>query len=112
MDVRPSAQADNLVSDRATMRFAVGIFDAWVDVQNSIGELTAGGTAQSAFSVVRLHRALAPKMALAVDGASLRDLPFPGNRELVAGTRGPVADRLASRLAGKANNSPAHSAIG
>ena len=103
MDVQLPEQADNLVSDRATMRFAVGIFDAWADVQTSISELTAGGTAQSAFSVLGLHRDLASKVARAVDGTSLLDLPFPGNRELLAGTRGPVADHLATRLAGNAD---------
>jgi hypothetical protein len=38
-DVKPSEQADNLVSDPATLRFAVGIFDAWADVQTSMGSL-------------------------------------------------------------------------
>ena len=90
------------MSDPATLRFAVGIFDAWADVQTSIGELIAGGTAQSAFSVLGLHRALAPIVVHAIDGMSLLDLPFPRNRELVASTIGPVADRLAAKLAGKA----------
>jgi hypothetical protein len=92
-----------LVSDPATLRFAVGVFDAWADVQTSIGELTAGGMAESAFSVLGLHRAVAPIVAHAIDRMSLLDLPFPGNRELVAGTTGPIADRLAAKLAGKAD---------
>ena len=61
------------------------------------------GMAQSAFSILALHRGLAPIVAHAIDGMSLLELPFRGNRELVAGTIGPVADRLATRLAGKAD---------
>jgi len=103
LGVQPSEQVDKLVSERPTLRFAVGIFDAWADVQASVRELTAEGMAQSASSVLGLHRILAPIVARASGGMSLLDLPFPGNKDLIAGTVGPVADRLAARLAAKAD---------
>jgi hypothetical protein len=45
------------------------------------------------------RRVLAPVAERASDRLLLRELPFPGNKELMAGTSGPVADRLAMRLA-------------
>ena len=52
------------------------------------------------------HLALAAPLALFACGGSptsLRDLPFPTNRELIAATVGPLADRLAARLEAKAD---------
>jgi hypothetical protein len=97
LSVQPSEQVGKLVSERPTLRFAVGIFDAWADVQASVRELTDEGMAQSASSVLGLHRIRAPIVARASSGMSLLDLPFPGNKDLIAGTVGPVADRLAAK---------------
>jgi hypothetical protein len=90
------------VNERATLRFAVGVFDAWPEVNATVCELTGGGMNESAFSVLGLHRILAP--AASRDGpTSLLDLPFPTNPELIAATVGPLADRLAARLQAKAD---------
>jgi hypothetical protein len=87
------------VNERPTLRFAVGIFDDWPGVHVSVQELTAVGTPESAFNLLGLHRVLAPVAERASGPMPLRDLRFAGNPESVAGTTGPVADRLATRLA-------------
>jgi hypothetical protein len=95
---------DEPVNERATLRFAVGIFDAWVDAQASIQDLDTAETTYSPFSFLGLHRVLAPVAAREHSGMSLLDLPFPGNRELIAGTSGPVANGLAIRLTANADS--------
>jgi hypothetical protein len=91
------------VNERATLRFAMGVFDAWPEVDGTVRELIGGGMSQSAFSVLGLCRVLA--LALSGDGGRmpLRELPFPANREVIGTTIGPLADRLAARLAAKAD---------
>lgn len=91
------------MNERATLRFAVGVFDAWPEVNATVRELTGGGMNDSAFSVLGLHRILAPAASCGGSPASLLDLPFPTNRELIAATVGPLADRLAARLEAKAD---------
>ena len=51
---------DKLVSERPTLRFAVGIFDTWTDVQATVRDLTVGGMAENSFNCLGLHRVLAP----------------------------------------------------
>ena len=84
------------------MRFAVGVFDAWPEVDATVRELTGGGMNESAFSVLGLHRILAPT-SRGASPTSLQNLPFPTNPELIAATVGPLADRLAARLEAKAD---------
>ena len=91
------------MNERATLRFAVGVLDAWPEVDATVRELTGGGMHESAFSVLGLHRILAPSESRGGGPTSLRDLPFPTNRELIAATIGPLADRLAARLEAKAD---------
>jgi len=90
------------VNERVTLRFAVGVFDAWPEVDATVRELTGGGMNESAFSVLGLHRILA-MASRGTSPASLRYLPFPTNPELIAATVGPLADRLAARLEAKAD---------
>jgi hypothetical protein len=91
------------VNERTTLRFAVGVFDAWPELDATVRELTCGGMHESAFSVLGLHRILAPAASRGGSPTSLQDLPFPTNRELIAATIGPLADRLAARLEAKAD---------
>jgi hypothetical protein len=86
------------VNEPPRLRFAVGIFGGWPDLEACVGELTAAGMVQSAFNLLGLRRVLAPVAERSSDHLRLRELPFPGNKELVAGTTGPVAERLAMRL--------------
>src|SRR5262249_54079940 len=92
-------KGDGVVNEPQRLRFAVGVFGGWPDVEACVGELTAAGMLQSAFNLLGLRRVLAPVAERASDGLLLRELPFPGNKELMAGTSGPVAERLAMRLA-------------
>ena len=91
------------MNERTTLRFAVGVFDAWPELDATVRELTGGGMQESAFSVLGLHRILAPAASRGGCPTSLQDLPFPTNRELIAATIGPLADRLAARLEAKAD---------
>jgi hypothetical protein len=92
---------EQLVVEHLTLRFAVGTFDRWRDVQATVSELTAAGVAQSSFSCLGHRRVLGATAA--DEGMTLRELPFPGNREPIAGTAGPLSDRLAARLAAKSD---------
>jgi hypothetical protein len=96
--VQPVKRVDKLVSERPTLRFAVGIFDTWADVQASVRDLTAGGMAENSFNCLGLHRVLGPLAARPDNRMSLRDLPFSGNVELTSVTDGPLAACLAERL--------------
>ena len=91
------------MNERATLRFAVGVFDAWPEVDATVRELTGAGMNEDAFSVLGLRRILAPSVWRGESPTSLRDLPFPTNRELIAATIGPLADRLTARLEAKAD---------
>jgi hypothetical protein len=91
------------VNERATLRFAVGVFNAWEEVDATVRELTGAGMKQSAFSVLGLRRVLILGLSCEGRRVSLRDLPFPANRELIGATIGPLADRLAARLAANAD---------
>jgi len=95
--VRPVKQVDKLVSERLTLRFAVGIFDTWTDVQATVRDLTVGGMAENSFNCLGLHRVLAPLAARPDNRMSLRDLPFSGDPELTSVTDGPLATCLAER---------------
>jgi hypothetical protein len=97
-----SDQVETLVTEPTTLRFAVGIFDAWSEVLASVQELTDAGLAESAFSVLALQRVLAPVAVYADRGMSFSALPFPGSGEVIAGSSGPVVDRLAAMLDAKA----------
>jgi hypothetical protein len=91
------------VNERATLRFAVGVFNAWAEVDATVLELTNAGMQQSAFSFLGLRRVLALGLPCEGRRMSLQDLPFPANPEPVGATIGPVADRLAARLAANAD---------
>ncbi len=97
-----SEEVEKLVSEPTTLRFAVGIFDAWSEVLASVQELIEAGLAENAFSVLALQRVLAPVVVHPGRGMSLSDLPFPGNTEMIAASTGPIVDRLASMLDAKA----------
>jgi len=96
--VLPVKQVDKLVSERATLRFAVGIFDTWTDVQATVRDLTAGGMADNSFNCLGLYRVLAPLAARPDNRLSLRDLSFSGDAELTSVTDGLLAACLAERL--------------
>lgn len=97
------AQVGKPVNDPATLRFAIGVFDAWANLDAAVRELSSVGISQRAFNVLALRRVLAPALPRQGSSAtSLRDLPFPANPEVTAATTGPLADCLAARLAAKA----------
>jgi hypothetical protein len=91
------------VNERTTLRFAVGVFNAWADVDATVRELTSAGMQQSAFGFLGLSRILAPGLSCEGRRMSLQDLPFPANREPIGATIGPLADRLTARLAANAD---------
>ena len=96
--VQTAKRVDKLVSGRPTLRFAVGNFDMWADVQATVSDLTVGGMAENSFNCLGLHRVLAPLAARPDNRMSLRDLPFSRNVELTSVTDGPLAACLAERL--------------
>jgi len=112
--VLPVKQVDKLVSERATLRFAVGIFDTWTDVQATVRDLTAGGMADNSFNCLGLYRVLAPLAARPDNRLSLRDLSFSGDAELTSVTDGLLAACLAERLrmGAPASIGAAHAASG
>ena len=96
--VQPTKQVDKLVTEHPTLRFAVGIFDTWTDVQATVRDLTAGGMADNSFNCLGLYRVLAPLAARPDNRLSLRDLSFSGDAELTSVTDGLLAACLAERL--------------
>lgn len=86
------------------MRFAVGVFDVWANLDAAMRELAGVGIGQRAFNLLALHRVLAPALWRHANRMSPRNLPFPANRELAAVTIGPLADCLAAQLAARADS--------
>ena len=83
-----------LVTTGSTLRFAVAAFDTWEGMQPALRELIGGGSPQQSFNYLALQRILRD----AGRGMVLQPLPFPGNRELISCSDGPVARRLAGCL--------------
>jgi hypothetical protein len=76
------------------LRFAVAAFDTWEGMQPALRDLSGGGSPQHSFNYLGLQRILRD----AGRTMALQPLPFPGNRELICCSDGPVARRLAGRL--------------
>jgi hypothetical protein len=84
-----------------TSRFAVGTFDTWSGIHTTLQDLGTGGSKLGDLNCLGLHRVLAQSDGLmaAAPSIGLRELPFQKSPELIGCTSGPVADRLAWRLA-------------
>ena len=84
-----------------TARFAVASFENWSGIHTTLQDLSSGGTKPSDLNCLGLHRVLARGGGLtaAAPSIGLRELPFQNSSELIGCTFGPVADRLAWRLA-------------
>jgi hypothetical protein len=83
-----------LVTADWTLRFAVAAFDSWEGMQPALRDLSGTGSPQRSFNYLGLQRVLT-----GADGPlPIEPLPFPGNRELISCSSGPVATRLAARL--------------
>jgi hypothetical protein len=96
------AKRNGQVITYPTSRFAVASFDAWSGIQATLQDLSASGSRLSDPNCLGLHRVLAQSggaLAAAAPALELRGLPFQNNAELIGCTSGPVADRLAWRLA-------------
>jgi hypothetical protein len=93
--------ASRPVINPPTSRFAVGSFDTWSGVNGTLQDLGAAGFKPNDLNCLGLHRVLAQGGGLmaAVPSLGLRELPFQRNPELIGCTLGPIADRLAWRLA-------------
>ena len=89
------------VINSSTSRFAVATFDSWSGIHTTLQDLGTGGSKLSDLNCLGLHRVLAQSGGLtaAAPSLGLRELPFQKNPELISCTSGPVADRLAWRLA-------------
>jgi hypothetical protein len=84
-----------------TSRFAVATFDIWSRVNTTLQDLSSSGSKLGDLNCLGLHRVLAQRGQLTSPSPSigLRELPFQENPELISCTSGPVAERLAWRLA-------------
>jgi hypothetical protein len=92
---------ETYVINHPISRFAIGTFDSWSGVNTTLQDLGAGGSKLNDLNCLGLHRVLAQSGGLmgAVPSIGLRELPFQKNPELISCTSGPIADRLAWRLA-------------
>src|SRR5262245_22669503 len=88
------------VITQPTLRFAVAAYESWLGIQTTLNDLSAGGSRINDVNCLGLHRVLAAGPTSAEHSAlNLRALPFQKNPELIGCTFGPVAERLAWRLA-------------
>jgi hypothetical protein len=53
LGVPTPSEVNELVGERPTLRFAVGIFDTWADVQATVRDLAVGGMAENSFQLPR-----------------------------------------------------------
>jgi hypothetical protein len=84
-----------------TSRFAVAAFDTWSGVNTTLQDLRSSGSTLGDLDCLGLHRVLAQRGELTASKPSmrLRELPFQKSPQLISCTSGPVAERLAWRLA-------------
>jgi len=82
------------------LRFAVGAFDDWTDVDCGIEDLRRRGFASDRCSCLALELAFANAAAPARfrQPAAIRQLAFPNGRGTLACTIGPLAECLVDRL--------------
>ena len=92
----PIASTNQLMTNPATLRFAVATFDTSAEVQKALQALSAGGKGLNDVSCLGLDRVLADNTGEIQQ--TLRTFVFPGNVHAIACTAGPVANRLAGRL--------------
>ena len=94
----PSArQRCERTRDRSpTLRFAIAAFDTWAEVQKALHALNAGGKSLNDVSYLAQQRVLGD--AVTSDGRQTVHL-FGGTGGGIGCSAGPVADRLAGRLA-------------
>ena len=87
--------------NQPTSRFAVAAFDSWSGVHTTLHDLSTGGSRINDLNCLGLHRVLAAAGGFGAKDPSLRlcALPFQHSPELISCTLGPVAERLAWRLA-------------
>jgi hypothetical protein len=96
----PPADVKMRTTNQPTLRFAVAAFDTWERMRPALRDLADGSSAPPSLSYLGLRRILAgaPNSVAGESGLQLRLLSFPGNRELICCTGGPLAERLADRL--------------
>ena len=93
---RPVKDASEFVTDHPALRFAIAAFDTWAEAQTALHALNAGGNALNNVSYLGQQRVLAD--AVTSDGRQTVHL-FSGPGGGIGCSAGPVADRLAGRLA-------------
>jgi hypothetical protein len=89
-------EASELVTDHPTLRFAIAAFDTWAEAQKALHALNIGGKALNDVSYLAQQRVLGN--AATSDGRQTVHL-FIGTGGGIYCSAGPVADRLAGRLA-------------
>ena len=94
--IQPVKDASELVTDLPTLRFAIAAFDTWAEAQKALHALDAGGKALNDVSYLAQQRVLGD----AVTSNSRQTVHlFGGTDGGIGCSAGPVADRLAGRLA-------------
>ena len=89
-----------MVGPPRVLRFAVGTFASWQELDNALHDLRLRGVAPDSFNCLALERALAENSASAVvaNCAGTQRLAFPDNHEAMACTSGVLADLLDARF--------------
>jgi hypothetical protein len=82
------------------LRFGVGTFDSWPQVDTALGDARDRGLVLDSGSYLALERVFAGKVAVAPAQKTfvVEALPFPAEAALIACTSGPLAECLAGRL--------------
>jgi hypothetical protein len=94
--IQPNKDASELVTDLPTLRFAIAAFDTWAEAQKALHALNAGGKKINDVSYLAQQRIL--EDAVTSNGRQVVHL-FGGTDGGIGCSAGPVADRLAGRLA-------------
>lgn len=93
---QPVIDANKLVTDHPTMRFAIAAFDSWPEAEKALHALSAGGKALNNVSYLAQERVLGG--AKASNSRPTVHL-FGETGRGIGCSAGPVADRLTERLA-------------
>ena len=91
--------AGTAVAEYPDLRFAVGMFNSWTQLRNVLHDVRLRGLADS-FNCLALDRIFAGKTIVAPSKSAsvFNRSAFPGNREPIGCTSGPLADCLAERI--------------
>jgi hypothetical protein len=88
------------LAESSSLRFAVGAFDSWQQLHHAIEDLALPSLQADSLNCLALQRVFASEIIVghSEEPMTIQILAFPGNREPIGCSSGPLADCLTGRI--------------